>query len=67
MNKTEFMEWGMDFVSTLDEEFQEPGNEDLLVYWQEGDVDQLLPYIRERHPDVTDEQLVWLHDFLSEL
>lgn len=68
VDNDEIHEWGMALISRVDEVVQKPGNESLKDQWMEGewsnDIQRLL---REVQPDITDEQLEWVEQFLSEI
>lgn len=61
-------EWGMAFIAKVDEVVVKPGNESLKDQWMEGDWGIDLQRLCESvEPDITEEQLDWVEQFLSEI
>lgn len=68
MEDNEIHNWGMAFVNKVDEVVQKPGNESLKDEWMEGEWSHdIVRLCREVQPDITDEQLEWVEQFLSEI
>lgn len=57
----------MQIVNKIDEKLQEPGNEDALEAWKEGDFDEAYMQLKELFPEVTEDQWSWIEDFVSEI
>lgn len=60
-------DWGMEFIKKIDTAVMEPGNEEVKENWVEGDFDSCEEWIKDNFPELTEEQLEWLRDFLSEI
>lgn len=65
MHDDELNEWGLAFVNQLDEEVLT--NEYIKEHWMEGDFEHCVEWIKQKHPEVTEEQLEWVEQFLSEI
>jgi len=57
----------MKIVGEIDKKLEEPGNEETLEAWKEGDFDSCEEKLKEIFPEVTEEQWSWIEDFLSEI
>lgn len=57
----------MAIVAQIDEKLQEPGNEEALEFWSEGDFDAVAEKLSTIFPEVTEEQWTWIEEFLSEM
>jgi hypothetical protein len=60
-------EWGMQFVNLVDEKLQEPGHEETLAFWKEGEFTEAYAELQKLYPEVSDEQWAWVEEFLSEI
>lgn len=60
-------DWGIAFISTIDEKVQQPGNEEVLRYWANGDFDECYDWLKKTYPELTEEQFEWIEGFLSEI
>lgn len=58
--------WGIDFMNQVDAKVQEPGNK-ILESWMAGDFDECYEWLKETYPELTEEQLTWIEEFLSEI
>ena len=68
VDNEEIHDWGMTFIGKVDEVVQKPGNESLRDQWMDGDWgNDLVRLCREVEPDITEEQLEWVEQFLSEI
>jgi hypothetical protein len=68
MDSEELSDWGIEFVREVDRKVVEaPVNEVILEAWKEGDFDTCCEWIKQTWPELTEDQLEWLEDFLSEL
>lgn len=65
MNEDEFQEWGMEFINQLDREVL--SNPYIKEHWMEGDFLSCKQWLKDKHPEVTDEQWDWVEEFLSEI
>lgn len=57
----------MAIVAQIDEKLQEPGHEETLEFWKDGDFDSAAAKLSEMFPEVTEEQWGWIEEFLSEV
>lgn len=57
----------MKIVNQIDEKLQEPGNEETLEFWKEGDLDSAYDKLKVIFPEVTEDQWTWIEEFLSDL
>lgn len=68
VNDSEMHNWGMVFVEKVDEIVQKPGNESLKEAWMEGEwSNDIVRLCREIEPDISDEQLEWVEQFIGEI
>ena len=68
MNEEELSEWGIEFVREIDKKVIEvPVNEEILSAWKEGDFDTCYEWIKETWPELSEDQLSWIEEFLSEV
>ena len=63
----EFADNCMKLVNEIDEKLQEPGNEEALEFWKEGDFDAVYEKLTNLFPEVQEEQWSWIEDFVSEV
>lgn len=66
MNDSELHNWGMQFVNLIDEFVQRPGNEELKESWMEGDFEYVKDHCK-LFTGLSDDQLEWVEDFVSEI
>ena len=69
MSNTEdaFADACMEIVAKVDAKLQEPGNEEALEFWKEGDFDGAYDYLIKFFPEVTEEEWNWIEEFLSDI
>lgn len=60
-------DWGIEFVHQVDTKLQEPGYEETLEFWGDGDFDAAYSVLKELYPEVTEDQWSWVEEFLSEI
>jgi hypothetical protein len=63
----EVADWGIDFVQAVDQKLQEPGYEETLEFWKDGDFDAAFDALKKIYPEVTEDQWSWVEEFLSEI
>jgi hypothetical protein len=62
-----FADGCMEIVNKIDQKLQEPGNEEVLEFWKDGEFDAAYDHLIKLFPEVTEEQWSWIEEFLSEL
>ena len=68
MDDKDLNDWGIEFVRDIDKKIVEaPVNEELLDAWKEGDFDTCYEWIKQTWPELSEEQLSWIEEFLSEV
>jgi hypothetical protein len=60
-------EAGMALINEIDAKLQEPGNEEALEFWKDGEYDACHDRLSELFPDVSSEQWDWIEEFVSEI
>jgi hypothetical protein len=60
-------DWGISFINVVDAKLQEPGQEELLEFWKDGDFDAAYAGLTKLYPEVSEEQWSWVEEFLSEI
>ena len=66
MHDDELNTWGLEFVQVIDKEAEQE-DDVMKLAWMEGNLDACLHWIQENHPDITEEQIERLDQFLSEI
>lgn len=66
---TDINDWGMDFINKVDERIKGYSEDDpVKEQWMTGEWShELTRLCREVQPDITEEQLNWVEEFLSEI
>jgi hypothetical protein len=57
----------MEIVNAIDAKLQEPGHEETLEFWKEGDFDSAFEDLNKLFPEVSEDQWQWIEDFVSEI
>jgi hypothetical protein len=60
-------DWGIEFIAKVDEKLQEPGYEETLEFWKDGDFGEAFEVLSKLYPEVTEDQWTWVEEFLSEI
>lgn len=60
-------DWGMEFINKVDATVQLPGNEVVKEHWMLGEYEDCVVWIKEHFPEITEDQLEWVEEFLSEI
>jgi hypothetical protein len=63
----EMNDWGIGFINQIDQKLQEPGYEDELEAWKEGDFEGCYETLKRLFPDTSDDQWEWIEEFVSEI
>lgn len=66
MNDIALNQWGEKFMDELDNEVLQEGNEEVRHFWAAGEVPPVLDWVKENHPDLSEQQLDWVGDWLAE-
>lgn len=69
VNNEELHDWGMAFITKVDQTIETmPDSQEVKAQWMEGDWgDDLVTLCKSIEPEITEEQLEWVEQFLSEI
>lgn len=67
MTDDELNDWGIEFLNQVERDLNQPGKEDAKLAWESGEVNDCIRMVRDDYPDLDDEQVDWVYEFLTEL
>jgi hypothetical protein len=60
-------EWGLAFMTNADHSVMHSKDDILITSWAAGDFDYCYEWIKQTYPELEEDQLEWIEEFMAEL
>lgn len=60
-------EWGLAFMTATDQKVMNSDDDELIANWTSGDFDSCYEWIKQTYPELEEDQLEWVEEFMAEL